>query len=148
LASIPHLHVQLFSCVFNLAHTVSRSVLLDAPPEQVWEAIVDPGALGEWLAQEVELEAHEGGELRCRFESGEERRGQIELVEEARRLAFHWRREGAEPSRVEIVLDAVADGTEVTVIESGLRARTPLLGAAWTSSLRRLRLRVGRLVLA
>lgn len=134
--------------MFNLAHTVSRSILLDAPPEQIWEAIVDPDALAEWLADEVELEAHEGGEVVCRYEDGEERRGEVLLVEEAERLAFQWRREGGEPSRVELVLDAVAGGTEVTVIESGLRAPSPLLAAGWTGALGRLRLTVGRLVLA
>jgi len=148
-ASIPHFNVQPFSCVFNLAHTVSRSIVIDAPPEQVWEAIVDPAALAEWLADEVELEAREGGEVLCRYASGEERRGEVELVEEAVRLAFHWQREGgAERSRVELILDAVAGGTEVTVVESGLRLASPQLAAAWSGSLRRLRLPVGRLVLA
>jgi uncharacterized protein YndB with AHSA1/START domain len=143
------LDVQLFSCVFNLAHTVSRSILLDAPPEQVWEAIVDPEALAEWLADEVELEAHEGGEVVCRYENGEERRGEVELVEEAERLAFQWRREGGEPSRVEMILDAVAGGTELTVIESGLRVSSPMLAAAgWAGALSRLRFNMGRLVLA
>jgi uncharacterized protein YndB with AHSA1/START domain len=143
------LDVQLFSCVFNLAHTVSRSILLGAPPQEVWEAIVDPEALGEWLADEVELEAHAGGEIVCRYEDGEERRGEVELVEEAERLAFQWRREGGEPSRVELILDAVAGGTEVTVVESGLRTSSPLLAAAgWSGALRRLRLAVGRVVLA
>jgi uncharacterized protein YndB with AHSA1/START domain len=134
--------------VFNLAHTVSRSILLDAPPEEVWEAIVDPAALAEWLADEVELEPHEGGEVVCRYGDGEERRGEVELVEEAERLAFRWHREGREPSRVELILDPVAGGTEVTVVESGLRVFSPLLAAAWTGSLRRLRLTVGRVVLA
>jgi len=135
--------------VFNLAHTVSRSILLDAPPEEVWAALVDPEALREWLADEVELEAREGGEIVCRYERGEERRGEVELVEEAERLAFRWHREGsADQSRVELVLDAVAGGTEVTVIESGLRVSSALLAAGWSGSLRRLRLAVGRLVLA
>jgi uncharacterized protein YndB with AHSA1/START domain len=143
------LDVQLFSCVFKLAHTVSRSILLDASPEQVWEALVDPTALAEWLADEVELEPYEGGELVCRYEDGEERRGEVELIEEAERLAFQWRREGgAHPSRVELILDAIAGGTELTVVESGLRASSPLLAATWTGSLRRLCLAVGRVVLA
>ena len=134
--------------MLNLAHTVSRSVRLDAPPEEVWEAIVDPGTLGEWLADEVEFDPREGGELFCRYEDGEERRGEVELVEEAERLAFQWRREGGESSRVELILDAVAGGTELTVVETGLRTSTPLLSASWATSLGRLRLTVGRLVLA
>lgn len=127
----------------KLPHTVSRSVLLDAPAERVWEAVTDESALAEWLAPEVELEPHEGGEIVCRYEDGEERRGQVELVEEAERLAFQWRRQGAEPSRVELVLDSVAERTILTVTETAGPSAcvAPRLGAL------RALLR-GRLVLA
>ena len=81
------LDVQLSSCVSTLAHTVTRSVFLDAAPGRVWDAITDERALSEWLAPEVELEPREGGEVVCRYEDGEERRGEVEVVEEAERLA-------------------------------------------------------------
>jgi uncharacterized protein YndB with AHSA1/START domain len=136
--------------VSTLAHTVTRSVLLNAAPAEVWEAITDEGLLSEWLAPEVELDPQEGGEVVCRYEDGEERRGEVELVEEAERLAFNWWRRDAGPSRVEFIVDAVAAGTRLTVVESGLVPSTaPLLAAAgWTSPLRALRLQLGRLVLA
>jgi uncharacterized protein YndB with AHSA1/START domain len=136
--------------VSNLAHTVTRSVLLEAAPDEVWEALTDETVLSEWLAPEVELEPRQGGELLCRYEDGEERRGEVELVEEAERLAFRWRREGASPSRVELVVDAVADGTRLTVIESGLQSSAvPLLAATWAPRLGALRiLVVGKLLVA
>jgi uncharacterized protein YndB with AHSA1/START domain len=142
--------VQLYGCVSKLAHTVTRDVLLDAPPAEVWEALTDPGALSEWLAPEVELEPQPGGEVVCRFEDGEERRGEVELVEEAERLAFHWWRDGRGPSRVEFVLDAVAGGTRLTVTETGIAAplAPTLLAAGWSGKLGALRLTLGRLVLA
>ncbi len=135
--------------MFNLAHTVKRTVLLDADLEQVWEALTDATLLREWLAPEVELDPREGGELVCRFEDGEERRGEVALVEEAERLAFHWRREGGGESWVEWTLDAVADGTRLTVIETATPAG-PMLGSAagWGPRLSALRLVLGRLVLA
>jgi hypothetical protein len=120
---------------------VTRSVELDAAPAEVWDALIEDALLGEWLADEVELEAEPGGEIVCRYADGEERRGEIELVEEAERLAWNWRRDGGAPSRVELVLDAVADRTRLTVIETApLRANGPLLLAgiagpgrrAWT----------------
>jgi uncharacterized protein YndB with AHSA1/START domain len=139
--------VQLSSCVSKLAHTVKRTVLLEAAPAEVWEALTDESLLSEWLAPEVELDPREGGELVCRFEDGEERRGEIALVEEAERLAFHWRREEGGESHVEWIVDAVADGTRLTVIETAAPAG-PLLGAAWAPRLSSLRLVLGRLVLA
>lgn len=133
----------------NLAQTVQRTIVLDASREEVWEALTDEDALSEWLAPEVELEPREGGELRCRYEDGEERHGEVELVEEAERLAFRWWREGAGQSRVELTVEAVADGTRLTVIESQLDPEAPsLLATGWSAALGRLRLRVGRLVLA
>jgi uncharacterized protein YndB with AHSA1/START domain len=143
---------------------VTRSVELDAPPADVWDALTEETLLREWLADEVELEVEPGGEIVCRYADGEERRGEVELVEEAERLAWSWRREGAEPSRVELVLDAVAAGTRLTIFETapiaiadGLRATGPLLGAgsdvaslraaAWGPPLARLRAAV-RLVIA
>lgn len=139
------------------AEQVTRSVDLDADPAEVWDALTDEALLAEWLADEVEIEAAPGGEIVCRYADGEERRGQVELVEEAERLAWNWWRADSEaPSRVELVLDAVADTrTRLTVIETqspletgALRASGPLLTAGtWGPPLARLRDAV-RLVLA
>lgn len=134
--------------MFNLAHTVKRTVLLDADPEAVWEALTDATLLREWLAPEVELDPREGGELVCRFAGGEERRGEVALVEEAERLAFRWRREEGGESWVEWTLDAVADGTRLTVIETASPAGPMLAAAGWAPRLSSLRLVLGRLVLA
>ncbi|MGD9734856.1 MAG: SRPBCC domain-containing protein [Solirubrobacterales bacterium] len=141
----------------NLAHTVKRTVLLAAEPAEVWEALTDEALLSEWLAPEVELDPRQGGELVCRFDDGEERRGEVAVVEEAERLAFTWQREEGGESWVEWIVDAVADGTRLTVIESGPWAdfgnMSPEIGpsavvAGWAPRLGALRLLLGRLVLA
>ena len=147
--------------MFKLAQTVERTILLDVAPEEVWEALTDETALGEWLAPEVELEPREGGELLCRYEDGEERRGEVELVEEAKRLAFRWWREGQAPSRVEFALAPVVDGTLVTVVETFDRwagdtrigreigpSTSMSVATGWGARLGGLRAIVGRLVLA
>ena len=46
---------------------VRREIVLEAPVEDVWEAITDPEQLGEWFANEVELDVREGGEGRFRY---------------------------------------------------------------------------------
>jgi uncharacterized protein YndB with AHSA1/START domain len=144
------------------AERVTRSVELDAAPAEVWDALTEDALLGEWLADEVELEAAPGGEIVCRYADGEERRGEVELVEEAERLAWSWRREGGAPSRVELVLDAVADRTRLTITETApvfetvpfgatgsllLAAPAGGAGLAWGRRLARLQAAV-RLVLA
>ncbi|HEY2479524.1 MAG TPA: SRPBCC domain-containing protein [Solirubrobacterales bacterium] len=142
------------------ADQVTRSVELDAAPGEVWDALTEEALLAEWLADEVELDAEPGGEIVCRYADGEERRGEVELVEEAERLAWSWWREGGDgPSRVELVLDAVAGRTRLTVIEtpavfetarfgtSGPLLAAPFGTATWDLPLTRLRTAV-RLVLA
>jgi uncharacterized protein YndB with AHSA1/START domain len=130
------------------AERVTRSVELDAAPAAVWDALTEEALLAEWLADEVELDAAPGGEIVCRYKDGEERRGEVELIEEAERLAWSWHRGGDGPSRVELVLDAVADRTRLTVIETApIRATGPLLlGGLWGKPLARLQFAV-RLVL-
>jgi uncharacterized protein YndB with AHSA1/START domain len=138
---------------------VTRSVELDAAPAEVWDALTEEVLLREWLADEVELEVEPGGEIVCRYADGEERRGEVELVEEAERLSWSWWREGdAGPSRVELVLDAVAERTCLTVIESpvletgapgtaGPLLTAASLGSTWAVPLARLHAAV-HLVLA
>jgi uncharacterized protein YndB with AHSA1/START domain len=135
--------------VSTLAHTVERSVVVAAPAQRVWEALTDSSLLSEWLAEDVELEPWEGGEVACRYKDGRERRGEVVAIEEAERLAFEWHRDGEAASRVELILDAVAAGTCVTVIESGnWPVSAALLAADWGARLRALPLALGRLVLA
>lgn len=126
---------------------MTRSVELDAGPAEVWDALTEETLLGEWLADEVEIEAEPGGEIVCRYADGEERRGEVELVEEAERLAWSWRREDGATSRVELVLDAVAERTRLTVIETAPVLETSPFGASgplllagvWDPPLARLR---------
>jgi len=128
---------------------IERSVLLDAPAGEVWGAISDESMLSEWLAEEVELDLRPHGALRCRTKEGEERPGAVELVEEGERLAFHWQRDGAQPSRVELRIDEVDGGSRLTVIESGLETRAaPEASMAWSKRFESLRLAMSSLAYA
>jgi uncharacterized protein YndB with AHSA1/START domain len=96
---------------------VEREITVDADRETVWEALTEPDMLAEWIASEVELDLEEGHAV-FRFEDGEERAATIEAIVELERLAFHWRREGGEESRVEFRLEPAVSGTRVVVVES------------------------------
>jgi uncharacterized protein YndB with AHSA1/START domain len=105
-----------------LMPAVRREVVLPVDPDRAWELITDPGELEGWLADEVELEPEEGGEVRVEWESGERREGVVEEVDEGRRIVFVW---GEEPSRVVWTLDPVPDGTRFVVTE---RSLAPVVG--------------------
>jgi uncharacterized protein YndB with AHSA1/START domain len=101
---------------------VRREVVLPVDPDRAWELITDPEELEGWLADEVELDPEEGGDVRVEWEDGERREGIVEEVDEGRRIVFVW---GEEPSRVVWTLDPVPDGTRFVVTE---RSLAPVVG--------------------
>jgi uncharacterized protein YndB with AHSA1/START domain len=96
---------------------VERETLVEASPEEVWEALTDEDRLQEWMAPEVELDPVEGGEIAVR--DGDERRsGTVETVDEPERFAFTWSRPGVGESFVEFTIEALPGGSRVTVVET------------------------------
>jgi uncharacterized protein YndB with AHSA1/START domain len=96
---------------------VERDTLVEASPEEVWEALTDEDRLEEWLAPDVELDPTEGGEIAVR-DGEDERAGTVETVEEHERFAFTWSRPGEGESFVEFTIEALPGGSRVTVVET------------------------------
>ena len=94
---------------------VVREILLDAPREEVWEALTDPLRLEEWFANDVELDLRPGGGASFRWGNGEERRATVREVEPGERLAFDWEDEDGE---VQFTLADDDAGTRLTVVET------------------------------
>jgi uncharacterized protein YndB with AHSA1/START domain len=98
---------------------------IEAPPEDVWGFMVDPGALSAWFGADAWLEPRPGGAVRFRFADGIERRGSVEAITPFRELTLRWREHrGAgfgstigDASSVTIELRRVAGGTRVRIIE-------------------------------
>jgi uncharacterized protein YndB with AHSA1/START domain len=123
---------------------VERETLVEASPDEVWEALTDGDRLEEWLAPEVELEPYEGGEIAVR-DGDDERKGTVETLEENERFAFTWSRPGEGESFVEFTIEALPGGSRVTVVETPTRSAptntaagsTAIVG--WGPALERLR---------
>jgi uncharacterized protein YndB with AHSA1/START domain len=100
---------------------VTRSVVLPAPPEEVWPALAEPERLAGWLGAEVEMEGHAGGRVVLADGDGL-RWGTVERFEPGRALALRlWERSpGLSGTRVEFSLDDVEEGTRLTVVETVL----------------------------
>jgi uncharacterized protein YndB with AHSA1/START domain len=99
---------------------VTRSVEVEADPDDVWSTISDPGLRALWLGDD---------DARSR----ELRLGE---VDDGRRLVWTWWRPGDEPdaSTVEIVLAPTAGGTRVTVTETLASAGVGLASASVRSA--------------
>jgi uncharacterized protein YndB with AHSA1/START domain len=116
---------------------VERETLVEASPEEVWEALTDEDRLQEWLAPEVELDLVEGGEIAIR-DGGDHRTGTVETIDEGERFAFTWSRPGEGESFVEFSIAALPGGTRVTVVETPI-GPTAMAFGSWGSRLARLR---------
>lgn len=97
-----------------MADEVTREKVIDAPADEVWEAVTDPA----WLGGEGELELRPGGEVRIG-----DRAGFVEEVEPGERFVFWWATPGEESTRVEIALEEAEPGTRITVVEGRPLAR-------------------------
>jgi uncharacterized protein YndB with AHSA1/START domain len=95
-SSVAH-YLQPLGCAKEAGVEVTREVVLEAPVEEVWDALTDPNRLEEWFT-----------------EDGEERELVVEEVETGRRVAYSW-----EDGRVAIEVEEVGDGTRVVVTETG-----------------------------
>jgi uncharacterized protein YndB with AHSA1/START domain len=103
-----------------VSKTVSESVVLPAPPERVWETIMDPSRLGDWVTTHVSVDAAaagpvgEGDAFRQRLRlSGKAFDVDWTVVEaEAPKIAL-WRGDGPAGSVAEVSyrLEPAAGGT-------------------------------------
>lgn len=104
-----------------MADMVERCVEVAAPAADVWEAVVDPERLSEWLNVDVEMDVRPGGAARFVTPDGR-RLGVVEQVVPEQRLAFYWWPSPGfgRTSRVEIDLAETERGTTVHVMETFL----------------------------
>ncbi len=107
---------------------VERSVVLPAPPGDVWPALVDGNRLASWFGGRVELDGRPGGRVLLADEDGE-RWGTVEAFDPGRALVLRlWRQAGTlAGTRLEFILEAAEDGTRLTVVESTIEA-----GGGWS----------------
>jgi len=115
---------------------VERDTMVEASPEEVWEALTDEDRLEEWMAPDVELDPVEGGEISVR-DGEDERSGTVETFEENERFAFTWSRPGEGESFVEFTIEALPGGSRVTVVETPI-GPTAIAAGGWGSRLLRL----------
>src|SRR6266550_2015653 len=115
---------------------VERETMVEASPEEVWEALTDEDRLEEWLAPDVELDPVEGGEIAV-GDGAERRTGTVETLEESERFAFTWSRPGEGESFVEFTIEALPGGSRVIVVETPI-GPTAIAVGGWGSRLARL----------
>lgn len=134
--------------------TVSR--VIEAPPERVYDAFLDPDELAKWLpptgfsAEVHHLEPEEGGTFRATFTADTEEfagygstfGGTYRELQPGERIVYTESFETDEPSMagemtVTVALEAVPEGTEIAVRQEGIPEAVPPedANAGWNDSL-------------
>lgn len=113
---------------------VTETTTVDAPPEEVWEALTDPDGVEAWLGDGAVLDPRVGGRIEGPDpESGVPRTGTVEEVEPARRLGYTWRPlppdTGVPASKVTVELIPTGAGTRLVVTERPIAASASVAGA-------------------
>ena len=113
------------SVVDRVAGTITRTLEIEAPREQVWRHLTDPASIERWWGHPAVFP----GGMRAGVTGTFEHEGQrfpiaIRTADEPAALAFRWgsfgeAEPGPEACDVRFDLEPTARGTRITVVESG-----------------------------
>ncbi|GAA1530749.1 SRPBCC domain-containing protein [Dactylosporangium maewongense] len=103
---------------------IERTLQLAHPPEKVWAALTTAEGLGTWFGNRAEVDLRVGGTARLIWDSGDTATLTITRVEPPHVFAYTWPiyglpQEDPRRNQVEFTLTPSADGTTLTMIESG-----------------------------
>jgi uncharacterized protein YndB with AHSA1/START domain len=111
-----------------VADRIEREIVIEAPPEVVWELVTDPEHVGAWFGDAAEIDLRPGGDVALTWEGHGTYLARVEKVEPPRFFSFRWARPTDTPpaegnsTLVEFSLSAEREGTRLTVVESGFAA--------------------------
>ena len=114
-----------------------HELLIDATPEDIWEALTSPEGLDDWLGQGTDVDPVPGGRISTPdVVADRPRRGHVDEVDPQRRLAFTWWPEDDPYDRSEltITLTPAHDGTRVRVVERAIVVAPAVVGTAVASA--------------
>jgi uncharacterized protein YndB with AHSA1/START domain len=116
--------------VMGFPDRIERTVELSHPPARVWTALTTAEGLGSWFGDAAEIDLRPGGAGELRWEEHGAGEFRVERVEEPRVFGFTWHINGLpaeDPRRtyVEFTLEPTADGTRLTVVETGFAQLGP-----------------------
>lgn len=114
----------------TLPDRIERVRIFLVSRERVWAALTQPEQFSQWFGIPVRMDVRIGGEIRFMFEQYGNPAGVIEEVSPPHRFAYRWHapQAGADLSLpvtqtyntlVEFTLEEVAEGTRLTLVQSG-----------------------------
>ncbi len=109
---------------------IERTVRIERPLEQVWDAITTAQGLGTWFGNRAEVDLRVGGQATLTWDGGHVAQLRIERLEPKTVFAYTWGINGLPEqdqrrTYVEFTLEPQDAATTVTVVESGFAQLAP-----------------------
>jgi uncharacterized protein YndB with AHSA1/START domain len=108
-----------------VADRIEQEIVIEAPPEVVWELVTNPHHVGAWFGDAAEIDLRPEGDAAFTWEEGGRFLGRVERVEPPRFFSYRWARPKDTPpaegnsTLVEFSLSPEGEGTRLRVVESG-----------------------------
>ncbi|WP_285116179.1 SRPBCC domain-containing protein [Leifsonia sp. fls2-241-R2A-40a] len=106
------------SVIDEEAFTVSRTIHIAAPVHKVWSAVTEPEHISRWFGQTVLDGSGPGARGTMSFDGYPDIAIVVEELDEPRSVSYRWG-EPATSTVFTFTLDPDADGTRLTVVETG-----------------------------
>ena len=120
---------------------IERIEVLPVSRERVWDAITKPEQFSQWFGIVRDMDFRVGGEINFTWDNGRSPYpGIIEAIEPPHRFAFRWysyaighpelKLAPTSSTLVEFTLEEIAEGTQLTLVESGFASLPEAIQAA------------------
>ena len=119
---------------------IEKSTVIQATPVRLYKSLTDAKQLSRWLADQVESDPREGGQIVVHYD-GHEKRGEYRRLIRGVEVGIRWTQfEEAVPIDLTgFKLEKVAQGTRVRVVDFAVPEDAAELQAVWTQRLKRLK---------
>jgi uncharacterized protein YndB with AHSA1/START domain len=119
---------------------IEKSTVIPATPARVYKSLTDEKQLSRWLADRVESDPHQGGQIVIDYDT-HEKRGEYRRLIPGIEVGIAWSQfdEAVPIDLTGFKLDKVAQGTRVRVVDFAAPEDAAELQALWAQRLKRLR---------
>ncbi|CAG0930472.1 hypothetical protein TFLX_01770 [Thermoflexales bacterium] len=119
---------------------VEKSTVIPATPARLYKSLTDEKQLLRWLADRVQSDPHQGGQIVIGYDT-HEKRGEYRRLIPGIEVGIRWNQfEGSVPIDITgFKLDKVAQGTRVRVVDFALPEEAADLQTLWAERLKRLK---------
>jgi uncharacterized protein YndB with AHSA1/START domain len=119
---------------------IEKSTVIPATPARLYKSLTDAQQLSRWLADRVESDPHQGGQIVIEYET-HEKRGEYRRLIPGIEVGISWSQLNAVVpiDLTGFKLDKVAQGTRVRVVDFAMPEDAVELQTLWAQRLRRLK---------